>query len=160
MSRWLSLALEVATAQPAIADAVPIAPIVPIAKPGIGFDLPLATWGGAIGTNGTIGTPPRAPVEQYSGPYVGALKSLSLTNPTSDDLRWEQALRDALAFLVEWGSQAEAHSWTADTLFGLDEGAPLARYDRMGLVWLLRGRKVVALSEDAATFDKALVFRP
>jgi hypothetical protein len=81
-----------------------------------------------------------------------------LVNPTSDDVRWKQALNDAPAFLSEWGTQAEAHGWTAEDLFGLDESAPLARYDRMGLIWLLKGRKVVALSEDAATFDSALVF--
>jgi hypothetical protein len=156
MSRWLSLALEVATAPPAVADTVPIVSIVPIAKSPIDFDQPIATQGRAIGT---IGTTSARPVGSFCGPFADALKTLSSSNPTADDVRWQRALEDALAFLTDWGVQADAYGWTAEDLFGLDQDAPLARYDRMGLVWLLRGRKVLALSEGAATFDNALVFR-
>jgi hypothetical protein len=56
------------------------------------------------------------------------------------------------------GEQAEALGWTPRDVFGLapvpDKPAPsyrrLSRYDLTGLVWLLRGRQVVALTDDAA----------
>ncbi len=52
--------------------------------------------------------------------------------------RYREALADARRFLTAWGAQAAAHGWTTDDLFGLDPIAPLARYDAMGLIWLLR----------------------
>jgi len=132
---------------------------VPIAKPQVGADGISATQERAIGTIGAIGTTSRKPVEPYSGSFADAMKGLSSANPTADEARWQQALEDAMAFLTDWGTQAEAYGWTAEDLFGLDESTPLARYDRMGLIWLLKGRKVVALSENSATFDNDLVFR-
>jgi hypothetical protein len=102
MSRWLCLALEVATAPPAVAYSVPIVPLVPIAKPEVGSGCQGSTQGGAIGTIGTIGTTSRKTVEPYSGPFVEASMSLSSANPTADDARWQQAENDALAFLTDW----------------------------------------------------------
>jgi len=72
--------------------------------------------------------------------------------------RWRQALADTDAFLSEWGEQAEALGWTARDLFGLHEVPPnphpsyrrLSRYDCTGLIWLLQGRPVVALTEATA----------
>jgi hypothetical protein len=69
--------------------------------------------------------------------------------------RWREAVDDGSRFLGQWGEQAEALGWTAEDLFGLHPTAPLARYDSMGLVWLLRGRKVVALTATAATIRTA-----
>jgi hypothetical protein len=65
--------------------------------------------------------------------------------------RWACAVVDAGVFLAAWGAQAEALGWTPDDLFGLDPVAPMARYDTMGLVWLLQGCPVVALTDTAAT---------
>ena len=39
----------------------------------------------------------------------------------------------------------------AEDLFALDPVAPLAAYDVMGLIWLLQGCPVVALTDTAAT---------
>jgi hypothetical protein len=72
--------------------------------------------------------------------------------------RWRQALTDAEGFLVEWGEQAQALGWTTRDLFGLHEvpATPhatyqrLSRYDCTGLVWLLQGSPVVALTEATA----------
>ena len=77
--------------------------------------------------------------------------------------RWRQAVEDARRFVAEWGEQAAALGWTADDLFGL---APipdrpkarferLSRYDLTGLVWLLRGRRVIALTEITAVIETA-----
>jgi hypothetical protein len=72
--------------------------------------------------------------------------------------RWQQALQDGRRFLAEWGEQAEALGWTARDLFGLHEVPAnphltyqrLSRYDCTGLIWLLRGCPVVALTEETA----------
>jgi len=75
--------------------------------------------------------------------------------------RWQQATHDAHRFLSRWGEEAEALGWTARELFGLasipDEPHPsyrrLSRYDQTGLIWLLRGRTVVALTESTAAVE-------
>ena len=56
--------------------------------------------------------------------------------------RWHQFINDAGLFLDRWGRQAEALGWRPDELFGLDPVAPMARYDRMGLIWMLHGETV------------------
>jgi hypothetical protein len=74
---------------------------------------------------------------------------------------WRQTVEDARWFLSKWGEQAEALDWSAADLFGL---APvpekpaanyrrLSRYDQTGLLWLLRGRPVVALTDTTAAIQ-------
>jgi hypothetical protein len=80
-----------------------------------------------------------------------------------DPADWEGALADGRVFLSAWGQQAEALGWTAADLFGLapvpEQPAPafrrLARYDTTGLIWLLQGRPVVALTETEAAIQSA-----
>jgi hypothetical protein len=60
-------------------------------------------------------------------------------------------VRDARAFLDEWGVEAARLGWTAEDLFGLHPAAPEARYDATGLVPLLPNRRVVSISADRAT---------
>jgi hypothetical protein len=63
--------------------------------------------------------------------------------------------------LARWGEQAEALGWTAKDLFGLHKPpasqhpsySRLSRYDETGLVWLLQGREVVALTEATAAIQ-------
>jgi hypothetical protein len=55
------------------------------------------------------------------------------------------------AFLNQWPEQARSLGWTANDLFGLNPAAPLARYDGMGLCWLLRGQRVKAITDRTAT---------
>ena len=77
--------------------------------------------------------------------------------------RWQQAIHDANSFLATWGAQAQAFGWTERELFGLpdvpDRPRPkyqrLSRYDQTGLVWLLQGRRVVALTKDTAVIETA-----
>jgi hypothetical protein len=74
---------------------------------------------------------------------------------------WQQAVEDARRFLARWGKQAEALAWTTADLFGLAPVRPrppanyrrLARYDLTGLLWLLRGRPVVALTTTTAAIQ-------
>ena len=73
--------------------------------------------------------------------------------------RWQQCLEDGRRFLETWGAQAEALGWTAADLFGLhtppERPRPfysrLSRYDETGLIWLLQGKEVIALTADTAT---------
>jgi hypothetical protein len=56
--------------------------------------------------------------------------------------------------LAKWGEQAEALGWTVRDLFGLHKPpekphpsySRLSRYDETGLIWLLQGRPVVAIT--------------
>jgi hypothetical protein len=74
---------------------------------------------------------------------------------------WQAAVEDGRRFLARWGEQAEAFGWTARDLFGLhtppERPHPsynrLSRYDETGLVWLLQGRPVVALTETTAAIQ-------
>jgi hypothetical protein len=75
--------------------------------------------------------------------------------------RWQQAIVDGKTFLARWGDQAHALGWTAKDLFGLltvpEHAKPsfnrLARYDETGLIWLLCGREVVALTDATAAIQ-------
>jgi hypothetical protein len=75
--------------------------------------------------------------------------------------RWQQAVADGKTFLSRWGDQAQALGWTAKDLFGLltvpGHAKPtfnrLSRYDETGLIWLLKGRRVVALTEGTAAIQ-------
>jgi hypothetical protein len=75
--------------------------------------------------------------------------------------RWQDAIEDGRRFLAQWGRQAEALGWTACDLFGLasvpENPHPsfrrLSRYDQTGLIWLLQGRPVVALTKGAAAIE-------
>jgi hypothetical protein len=77
--------------------------------------------------------------------------------------RWQQAIRDGASFLATWGEQAHALGWTARELFGLHTPPEpraasyrrLSRYDETGLIWLLRGRPVVALTQTTAAIQGA-----
>ena len=102
--------------------------------------------------------------ERAPEPYRGTLAALRSKCPDLVETdRWDQAIRDADSFLAKWGQQAEALGWTARELFGLHpvpaQPAPtfrrLARYDTTGLIWLLQGRPVIALTETEAAIQSA-----
>lgn len=71
---------------------------------------------------------------------------------------WQHAVEDGRRFIVQWGDQAAALGWSADDLLGLQPVPPsphptfrrLSRYDLLGLVWMLRGRPVTALTTESA----------
>ncbi len=77
--------------------------------------------------------------------------------------RWQAAVDRGRRFLARWGEQADALGWTARDLVGLP--APPAtphpsynrpsRYDETGLIWLLQGRPVVALTEATAAIQSS-----
>src|SRR5262245_37331463 len=75
--------------------------------------------------------------------------------------RWQQAVQDGHRFIAKWGEQAAALGWTPRDLFGLqnspDQPHPsyrrLSRYDETGLIWLLQGRPVLALTTATAAIE-------
>ena len=96
--------------------------------------------------------------------YTSELAVLRAKCPAYVDAAdWQQAIEDGHRFVTQWGKQAEALGWTPADLFGLhippEKPAPnyrrLARYDQTGLIWLLRGRRVVELTKDKAVIETA-----
>lgn len=94
-----------------------------------------------------------------------ALAALERLCPEHVELdRWQQAVADGRRFLGRWGDQAAALGWTASDLFGLHQVPEnpaltyrrLSRYDETGLVWLLRGDAVIALTEVTAAIQNAV----
>ena len=77
--------------------------------------------------------------------------------------RWQAAVEDGRHFLARWAERAEALGWTARDLFGLTpvpghaepSFSRLSRYDETGLIWLLQGRPVVALTEATAAIQSS-----
>jgi hypothetical protein len=117
---------------------------------------------GTVGHPENYGTPLGTVVGQ--SPYSTVLAALKSRCPELvEQTRWQQAIQNAESFLAEWGEQAENLGWTSRDLFGL---APvpdkpnanyrrLSRYDLTGLIWLLRGDPVVALTETTAAIRHA-----
>jgi hypothetical protein len=78
--------------------------------------------------------------------------------------RWQQCIEDGRAFLHQWGEAAQRLGWTSADLFGLHTPpakphpsySRLSRYDATGLIWLLQGREVLALTEATATIKNPI----
>ena len=71
------------------------------------------------------------------------------------DARWQLLVDDTEIFLPRWGRAAHLLGWTAIDLFGVHPAAPAVRFDVMGLLPLLGGASVIAL-----TTDEARMLRP
>ena len=98
--------------------------------------------------------------------YLIYLATLS-TLPTS--LRWQPGSaggsldRNGRRFAAHCGAKAQAFGWTARDLLGLHlvperpaaNYSRLSRLDETGLIWLLRSRPVVALTETTAAIQGA-----
>lgn len=99
-----------------------------------------------------------------AGRFKRTFAHLQLQPPALVDVaRWRQCVEDGKRFLAKWGEQAQALGWTSADLFGLhtppERPHPsywrLSRYDCTGLIWLLQGRPVVALTADTAAIENA-----
>jgi hypothetical protein len=68
--------------------------------------------------------------------------------------RWCQFIDDCGrllgAGLIE---EAARLGWTAHDLFGCDGEKPFGRVDQMGLVWFVKGGRVVSISMSAAVIE-------
>jgi hypothetical protein len=112
-------------------------------------------YGTPVGHRGTLGTP--LP-DRYESVYSALESGCPALVPVD---RWQRCVEDGRRFLARWGEQADALGWTARDLFGLDTPpakphpsySRLSRYDATGLIWLLRGRRVIALTEATAAIQ-------
>jgi hypothetical protein len=96
-------------------------------------------------------------------PYADDLAALEARCPDYiDPNRWQQCVNDARHFLATWGEMAATLGWSSRELFGLHQ-VPLqpaatyqrlSRYDATGLIWLLQGHPVVALTKDEAAIQR------
>ena len=68
--------------------------------------------------------------------------------------QWRGLLSDAENFLIRWGSAAHLLGWTSLDLFGVHSIAPAARFDVMGLIPILNGAEVLALTSQTATMRR------
>ena len=99
-------------------------------------------------------------ISNIAKPYADALAALIQHCPAYiEPLRWQQAVEDGRRFVAQWGEQAAVLGWTEGDLFGPHEPPAepppsyrrLSRRDCIGLVWLLQGAPVVALTAASAT---------
>lgn len=68
--------------------------------------------------------------------------------------RWRQFIYDAARFLDNgFAAQAAALDWEALDLFGCDAKRPYARIDNAGLLWLVNGHRLVALTDRSARIE-------
>jgi hypothetical protein len=99
----------------------------------------------------------RAAIAEYDGgaPRVWA-ESLARLDPACPPcdvppMRWLRFIDDCGRFLDDgWAARAEALGWGPFDLFGCNRDKPFARISQAGLLWLLAGRKLLALTRDTA----------
>jgi hypothetical protein len=64
--------------------------------------------------------------------------------------RWQQVIDDGGLFLDRWASKAAALGWDDASVFGVDSKAPGWRLDHAGLVVLIDGADVTAITDRTA----------
>jgi hypothetical protein len=69
--------------------------------------------------------------------------------------RWRVLVRDAEHFIDTWAGQAAALGWSTVEAFGCHRWAPVERYDAAGLVMMLNGKRIVAMTDDDAVIENA-----
>ncbi len=95
--------------------------------------------------------PPDVPGEWVQG--VADL--LAMARPAScSNVKWQVLREDAYRFLRDHAARAHELGWTALDLFGVHPVKPWVRFDHMGLVPLLNGARVTALSDLEAVIEK------
>jgi hypothetical protein len=65
--------------------------------------------------------------------------------------RWSRFIDDAAKFADRWAAQAAALGWEPEDLWGCNGRKPVERLDQAGLVWLLDGKDLVALTSEIAS---------
>jgi hypothetical protein len=127
------------------------------------LDLARKPFAGTTNTTEHDRSPPQAPLIVF-GRIGRTCKVLEQRCPHHVPIgRWQQAVEDGRRFMARWGKQAEALGWDAQDLFGLAQAPAqphpsyrrLSRYDETGLIWLLCGRQVVALTEATAAIQSS-----
>jgi hypothetical protein len=102
----------------------------------------------------------RAAIAEYCGGAPRAwAEALARLDPdkTPDTVplqQWRTFVDDCGSFLDDgWAARADALGWSPYNLFGCDRRRPFARLDHQGLLWILKGRRLVELRGDAAVIE-------
>jgi hypothetical protein len=94
---------------------------------------------------------PVVPADWTAG--VARLQTMARPPMIGPDRR-QQVIADAGRFLDRWGAQAAALGWTTLDVFGAHPTHPLQRLDCAGLILLLHGDELVAITADTARTRK------
>ncbi len=130
-------------------------------SPGLGYEInelneispPGAIWGAAAASAKVVllHCPPGVPDAWTQG--VADL--LAMPCPAScPNAKWQVLREDAYLFLRDHAARAHGLGWTVLDLFGVHPVKPWVRFDHMGLVPLLNGARVTALSDIEAVVEK------
>ena len=65
--------------------------------------------------------------------------------------RWEQFIDAAARFADRWAAKAAALGWGPVDIWGCHRDKPYERIDCAGLLWLLNGNEIVAMTTGTAT---------
>jgi hypothetical protein len=101
----------------------------------------------------------RAAIIEYDGgaprAWAEALARLDPAKPPCDipPDRWVRFIDDCGRFLDAWAHYTLALGWTPLDLFGCDRERPWERIDQQGLLWLINGNSLVALSAESAIVE-------
>jgi hypothetical protein len=102
----------------------------------------------------------RAAIVEFDGGAPRAwAEALARLNPAKPPVnvppqRWLRFIDDCDRFLDEgWAPRAAALAWGPLDLFGCDRERPFARVDHQGLLWLVKGGRIVELHRDLATVE-------
>jgi hypothetical protein len=89
-----------------------------------------------------------APLEWCEG-----FAALDIANPPADvpTARWRLFIDDCGRYLDGWAGTAAALGWGPLDLFGCNATHPFACIDQAGLLWLLGGSRIVALTDRGAS---------
>ena len=95
--------------------------------------------------------PPRAAAassdEMFAAWGAGVARLAAMPPPRNyPEHAWQQLIADAERFLESWAQQAAAFGWPDWEIFGCHRRAPWGRIQGMGLVLLLRGDEIAALT--------------
>lgn len=81
----------------------------------------------------------------------GIVRLQMMSPPTNvPPRRWEQFIA-AARFADRWAAKAAALGWGPVDIWGCHRDKPYERIDCAGLLWLLNGNEIVALTADTAT---------
>ena len=100
--------------------------------------------------NALLAHRPTIPADWIAG--VAQLTSMAPPGGISTD-RWATLVADAAGFFDRWAAQAARLGWGTLDVFGVNVVRPFERLDGAGLVRLLNGREVVALTETEAVIQ-------
>jgi hypothetical protein len=68
--------------------------------------------------------------------------------------RWQRFIDDCGLFIdFGWAAKADALGWGPLDLFGCDRARPWQRVERLGLLWLLNGRRLLKLEAGIAVIQ-------